>query len=128
MTPKYGGAAATAWATRRGPAAAPPTVAPSSQHAADTSHAAAVPDAVVATAAAAAASGSTQHDSDALLAIRTCSVVSTSRSHVSPAARGGSKPAVGSHTPSPAGVDSGPAPGHPASGRQSAQPLPVSQG
>ena len=92
VTPKYGGVAATAWAARRGLAAAAAPVAPSSQHAADTSHAAAVPDAVVATAAA-AASCTTLRDSDALLAVCTCSVVSTSRSHASPAARGGSEPA-----------------------------------
>ena len=94
VTPKYGGVAATAWATRHGLAAAAAPVAPSSQHAADTSHAAAVPDAVVATEAAAAASGTTRRDSDALLAVCTCSMVLTSRSHVSPAAGSGSEPAV----------------------------------
>ena len=101
-------------------------MAPSSQHAADTSHAAAVPDAVVATAA--AASGMTPYDSDALLAVSTCSVVLASRGQVSPAACSESKLAVQPHTPGPAGVNCGPAPGHPASRRQPAQPIPDSQG
>ena len=100
MTPKHGGAAATAWAAWRGlsaTAAAP--VAPSSQHAAVS---VTVPDAVVA--GSAAASGPTPRDSDAVLVIRTCSVVSASRGHVSPAAHGGSEPAVRPHNPTPAGA------------------------
>ena len=97
-TPKHGGAAATAWATWRGlPAAATAPVAPSSQHAAVS---ATVPDAVVA--GSAAASGTNTCDSDALLAVCTCSVVLASRGQVSPAAHGGSELAVGPHTPSPA--------------------------